>query len=113
MELAMSHSEAVSDGDPSVTTVEEALEQLGTSTDSYTIKRLWSQGLTLASSPDERSQVLAVAGTRLSHVEVPDSGPVDIDRVWLRHLAREVVYFGPTLSDALLATAQTVMREAV
>lgn len=109
----MSHSEAVSDGDPSVTTVEGALEQLGGSTDPYTIKRLWSQGLAAATSPEARDQILAVAGARLSHVEVSDSGPVAIDRLWLRHLAREVVYRGPTLSDDLLATAQTVMREAV
>ncbi len=109
----MSHSEAVSGGDPAVPTVEEALEQLGNSTDPYTIKRLWSQGLAVATTPEGRDQILALAGARLAHVEVSDSGPVDIDRLWLRHLAREVVYRGPALSDDLLATAQTVMREAV
>jgi len=109
----MSDPEALSDGEPLVTTVEEALEQLGASSDPYMIKRLWSQGLALATSPEERSKVLALAGTRLSHIEVSDTARVDIDRVWLRHLAREVVYYGPTLSDDLLATAQTVLREAV
>lgn len=96
-----------------VSDYQDALKRLAGESDAYELQTLLSTGLELASTPDERDRVLAAAGRQLRKLTTTESGPSHLDRLWLRHIAHEVVFRGPELNDELLATAQMVLRDTV
>lgn len=100
--------------EPGPRAVAELLTALRHVTDAYEFGQLWSQALAVASSPEEREEVLLAAAARLPEARGPVGGSRGPERLWLRQLADEASNRGGAdLPERLVRVSREIVRVAI